>query len=124
MVTQLGCVSETAIDSKAGSGSTISSLRAWLFKVFDRILLIKFKTLEASASRVVAERMRRHEETGDGSLSPFSRGRFSVSFFSNKKRNHRKDDSDFVEQDELNPNQMPLLPLPWELFPFHRGSCT
>ena len=28
-----------------------------------------------------------------------------------------------VEQDELNPNQMPLLPLLWELFPFPRGSC-
>jgi hypothetical protein len=27
-----------------------------------------------------------------------------------------------VEQDELNPNQMPLLPLPWELFPFRRGN--
>ena len=35
MVTQLGCVSETAIDSKAGSGSTIPSLRERLFKVFD-----------------------------------------------------------------------------------------
>ena len=32
--------------------------------------------------------------------------------------------SRLVEQDELNPNQMPLLPLPWELFPFRRGSCT
>ena len=40
---------------------------------------------------------RAREKEGD-------RGRFSVSFFSNKKRNHRKDDSDFVEQDELNPN--------------------
>ena len=31
------------------------------------------------------------------------RGRFSVSFFSNKKQNHRKDDSDFVEHRGVEP---------------------
>ena len=55
MVTQLGCVSETAIDSKAGSGSTISSLRARLFKVFDISLNVTVKRSGVSSFPEPAE---------------------------------------------------------------------